>query len=328
MKLNQIYWPIQRELSAVEQMLRCSLGVSKYASISKIANYLLRPKGKMLRPALVILCAKATGSHQPQATSHKLTKIATAIELIHIASLIHDDVIDHAYLRHNKPTINSKWGHDVSIAMGDYIYAEAFRLIADCGNSDIISCISSATKAMCEGELIQVLERDNLDLLRRRYIIIVKKKTANLFAASCQAGTMLVNNNRFIQGALKECGLNFGIAFQIVDDCLDLIGEERHLGKAPGADFKMGELTLPLLNLVAQSKDKKRLISLLTRQNSFEAFKDLRLRFIHSQAFTKTKEDISYYLKKARVRLNTLSDSPFKQSLFSLADFIIRRIPY
>lgn len=325
MDLSHIYRPIEKELEAVEQVLKMSLKETKHSSILEVTHYLLGAKGKRIRPALVILSTKA--SQKLEVNSDQLPKIAAAVELIHTASLIHDDVIDHASLRHNQPTINSKWGQDVSIALGDYLYSEAFRLISDCSNSDVIRCISCATKGMCEGELLQVCERDNMDLLKKRYMLIVKKKTAALFAASCQTGTMLSHCRQPIQEAFRDYGLNFGIAFQIADDCLDLIGEERHLGKTPGTDFKMGELTLPLLNLVAQSKDKKRLISLLTRQNSFEAFKDLRLRFIHSQAFTKTKEDISYYLKKARARLNTLSDSPFKQSLFSLADFIIRRIP-
>ena len=203
----------------------------------------------------------------------------------------------------------------------------AFGLIPACDNMDILNCISSATKAMCEGELIQVLERDNLSLLKQRYILIVKKKTASLFAASSEAGAMLASRGPVVESALKEYGLNFGIAFQIIDDCLDLIGGQRHLGKTPGADFRMGELTLPLLNLVSQSKDRKKIISLLSRQNNSEAFKDLRLMFIHSQALAKTKADISHYLKKAKSRLGALSDSPFKQSLSFLADFIPRRIP-
>ncbi len=325
MDLSQIYRPIEKELGAVEQVLKMSLRGTKHASILEVTSYLLAAKGKRIRPALLILSTKA--SQKLKADNYKLAKIAAAVELIHTASLIHDDVVDHASLRHNQPTINSKWGQDVSIALGDYLYSEAFRLISDCGNSDVISCISSATKSMCEGELLQVCERDNMDLLKKRYMLIVKKKTAALFAASCQMGAMVSHCQQPVQEAFREYGLNFGIAFQIVDDCLDLIGDQKHLGKAPGADFKMGELTLPLLNLVSQSKDKKKIISQLTRQNNLEVFEDLRLRFIHSQAFTKTKEDISYYLKKAKSRLNTLSDSPFKQSLSSLADFIARRIP-
>lgn len=326
MKLNQIYWPIQKELSDVEEMLRFSLKSSRYKSILKISNYLLATRGKRFRPALVILCAKAALSPKPEAISHKLTKIASAIELIHMASLIHDDVIDHAELRHNKPTINAKWGKDTSIALGDYLYSEAFRLIADCGNSDIISCISSATKSMCEGELLQVCERDNLDLLRQRYLIMVKKKTAALFAASCQVSAMLVNRNRFIQGALREYGLNFGIAFQIRDDYLDLMGKEKDLGKSPGADFKMGEITLPLLNLISESKDRDKIISLIKKPDSQEAFKELKERFINSEALLKTKKELYFYIQKAKHNLNRLNNSCFKRSLFALADYVGNRV--
>lgn len=327
MKLDWIYQPIKEELRKVDETLKITLGEARNKSILALNRFLLVSSGKRLRPALMILSSKATSHKEQRAKSEELIKIASSIELIHMASLIHDDIIDRAERRHNRPTINSKWGPDVSIALGDYLYSLAFKLISSCGNTDILDCISSATKNMCEGELVQVCERDNFSLLKERYIIIVKKKTASLFSASSEAGAMLASRDPVVQGALKEYGLNFGIAFQIVDDCLDLIGEERHLGKVPGADFKMGELTLPLLNLVAQSKDRKKIISLLSRQNNFEAFKDLRLRFIHSPAFTKTKGDIAYYLKKARSRLNILSDSPFKQSLYSLADFISRRIP-
>jgi len=327
MDLSEIYQPIKEELKNVDGILAASFQETRNKSILKLNRFLLEAPGKRLRPALMILSSKATSHKEQRLKSKELIKIASSIELIHMASLIHDDIIDRAERRHNRPTVNSKWGQDVSIALGDYLYSLAFKLISSCGNTDILGCISSATKNMCEGELVQVCERDNFSLLKERYILIVKKKTASLFAASSEAGAMLAGRDPVVESALKEYGLNFGIAFQIIDDCLDLIGEQKHLGKAPGADFKMGELTLPLLNLVAESKDKKRIISLLTRQNNFAAFKDLRLRFIHSQALAKTKADISHYLKKAKSRLGALSDSPFKQSLSSLADFISRRIP-
>ena len=217
-------------------------------------------------------------------------------------------------------------GSDVSIALGDYLYSIAFELISDCGNSDILRCISSATKSMCEGELLQVCERDNPDLLKERYFLIVKKKTAALFAASCQAGAILVNQNRIIQGALKNYGLNFGIAFQIMDDYLDLIGETEDLGKTPGADFRMGELTLPVLNLLAQGKDRNRILSLIREQNNPEAFRELRQSFINSEADLKTKDDVSHYIQKAKESLTNLENSSFKQGLFALADYIGQRL--
>ena len=340
MELKEIYQPIERELDDVERVLRVSLTSSRSKFILKLGGYLLDIKGKRLRPALVILSAKAALKQRPKAaygfayrkanhcspTYQQLTKIASAIELIHMASLIHDDCLDHARFRHNKPTINRKFGQEASIALGDYLYSIGFELISSSRNPDILSCIASATKAMCEGELIQVCERDNLDLLKKRYIIIAKKKTASLFVASCQAGAILFNREASIQHTLKEYGLNFGIAFQIIDDYLDLIGEKKDLGKSPGADFKMGELTLPILNLLTQTKDRNRLISLLKQQDSPEAFRGLRQRFINSPALLKTKDDVCFYVREAKKELNRLKDSCFRQSLFNLADYLLNKI--
>lgn len=326
MDLNQIYQPIKEELNYVEELLETSLRESNNESILKVNNFLLESGGKRLRPALVILSTKATLRQKSKYINHQLIKIASAIELIHMASLIHDDVIDHARLRHNKPTVNSKWGSDVSIALGDYLYSIAFELISACGNADILECISSATKSLCEGELVQVLERDNLDLLKERYIVMVKKKTAALFAASCRAGAIVSQAQKPVQSALKEYGLNFGIAFQIVDDCLDLIGKSKDLGKSPGADFRMGELTLPVLNLFSCSKDKNRILSLIRQPQRKEAFKEIRESFINSSALLKTKEDVSFYIQKAKKNLKFCPDSEYRSSLEGLADFVNERI--
>ena len=325
MQLKDIYQPISKELGAVEELLRDSLTDSGYRSITEVNNYLLDAKGKRLRPALVILSAKAAGdSHQINKRS--MASLACAMELIHIASLIHDDVMDHAALRHHKPTINSKYGEDVSITLGDYLYSKAFELIANCKNIDILSCVSQATRLMCEGQLIQVCERDNLELLKSKYIIVVKKKTAALFAASCRAGAVLADAGISYKNILREYGLNFGIAFQIIDDCLDLIAKEEDLGKDPGADLKMGELTLPVLNLLSQSKDKNRILSLMKEKDNADAFKELRERFVNSKAALKTQKDILFYIGTAKKSLSRLEDSPFKKSLFTLADFMVERL--
>lgn len=328
MKLDLIYQPIQEELRKVDETLKITLQEAKNKSILALNQFLLASSGKRLRPALMILASKATSSKEQKAKSGELIKIASSIELIHMASLIHDDIIDRASLRHNRPTVNSKWGPDVSIALGDYLYSLAFKLISNCGNTDILGCISSATKSMCEGELIQVCERDSFSLLKERYILIVKKKTASLFAASCQAGAMVSGCRKPVQYALREYGLNFGIAFQILDDCLDLIGKEKTLGKSPGADFKMGELTLPVLNLLLQSKDKDKIISLVRSKNKPKAFKDLRQRFIHSRAFMKTKAETHNYVERAKTSLKRIPEHSFKQSLFGLAQHLEKRLDY
>ena len=325
MQLKEIYRPIEKELIDVERLLRNSLRNTAHKSILRMNNYLLDAGGKKLRPTLVLLSAKAAG--QSSTNDKQITKIATAVELIHRASLIHDDVIDHSCLRHNKPTINSKWGNAVSIALGDYLYSVAFELISECGNSDILRCISSATKAMCEGELLQVCERDNLDLSKQRYILIVKNKTAALFAASCQAGSLISGPNRLLSGVLKEYGLNFGIAFQIIDDYLDLLGDEKSLGKSAGQDIKAGEITLPMLYLLESPSlgEREELKMLLSLRKDNDTLQKIKSRLYNSQATLRTKNTVSDYITLAKEKLNILSDSAYKDSLLAMADFIVER---
>ena len=327
MLLREIYKPVEKELVQIEGLLRDSLERSKRKSILNVNNYVLVSPGKRLRPALVALSSKAVSATQAPEAEKQLIKIATSVELIHMASLIHDDVIDHANLRHNKPTINTKFGEDVSIALGDYLYSIAFQLVSRCGNMDILDCISSAAKEMCEGELVQVCERDNISLLKKRYLLIIKKKTAALFAASCEAGAIASDCPEGIRLSLKRYGLNFGIAFQIIDDCLDLIGKDIELGKIAGADFNMGELTLPVLNLLACSRDKEKVMGLLRQQDRY-AFQEIRKRFIDSRAFLKTRQDAGSYLSKSKKCLAGLEESCFKQSLSFLADYMANQITY
>ncbi len=322
MNLTDIYEPIKMELKRVEDILAERLGQRGLGVMSEISQYLLSAKGKRLRPALAILSARASSKRQSSVSIRPLVKLASALELTHMASLVHDDVIDKSELRHNRPTINSKWGDDVSVAVGDYLYSEAFNIISDCDNPDIMACMGSAIRAMCEGELIQVCERDNLELLKHGYIVIVKKKTAALFAASCHAGTMLTSEDPDVRDSLRKYGLNFGIAFQMRDDCMDLIGEVKTLGKDPGADFKMGELTLHVLQLLSQKKDKGRIMSLLKHNGDAGAFKEIRDRFINSGALVKAREEISSYIDKAKNSLNGLAGSCFKENLLALADYV------
>ncbi len=334
MQLKKIYSPVGKELSGINNVLRTSLGGSGSSAIGEINRFLLRVPGKRLRPALAVLSARVSLTYGPKtkdfafkADRDKLLKVAAALELIHTASLVHDDIIDHADLRHHLPTINRKWGQDVAIASGDYLYTEAFSLIAQCANPDILSCISWAAKLMCEGELQQVCQRDNLDLLKKQYLIMVQKKTAVLFAASCQAGAIMAGSNRVTQEALKEYGLNFGIAFQIMDDCLDLIASEKELGKDPGADFKTGELTLPILNLLESVPPSQRgkVRKILARSRCPKSFKRLKSMFFDSQAILKTKNTVLSFIALAKDNLSVFPDSAYKESLCSLTDFITSR---
>ena len=301
MQLKEIYLPIEKELKEVEKTLEKSLSRAKNGSILKVNRFVLDTPGKRLRPALVILSAKAANSSRLSTIGPQLIKIASAIELIHTASLIHDDVIDHSQRRHDNQTVNSLWGEDVSITLGIIFIPLAFELISGCANPDILGCICQAAKAMCEGELLQVLERDNLSLLREKYMLIIKQKTASLFAASCQAGAIASNSSKSVRKALADYGMNFGIAFQMIDDCLDLMGQGPSLGKAPGQDIRMGEVTLPLLNLLKSvSPGQRQRLKKLLKSKDDDCLEKIRQELNNSNALEAARSISQGYLDSAR----------------------------
>jgi len=328
MNLDQIYQPIVDDLKRVETLIESSIRESKNCSILAMSNFLLESPGKRTRPALVILSEKAASVGKNNTYDREqLIKLAAAVELIHMASLIHDDAIDEATMRHSKPSINAKWGGDVSIALGDYIYSKAFDLISKCKNPDIFACVSEAIYVMCEGELTHVCERGNFDLSKDTYMVIVKKKTASLFAACCHAGTIIGNHDQSIQAAMREFGLNFGIAFQIIDDCNDMISNEKKLGKRCGQDAIAGDVTLPLLNLldtVIQAK-RQELKNILQSRIEDTDVEQIRAMFLDSDAPSKTQQVVASHVNIAKERLNILADSNYKNSLDQLTDYITYR---
>ena len=327
MKLTQIYQPIEKELEAVESALGAAFSESEYPSILELGQFTVKSPGKRIRPTLVILSARVAARKRAEEIEfEQLVKVATAVELIHIASLVHDDVIDKANVRHNRPTINAKWRDDVSVIFGDYVYSKAIELIGKCSNPDLILCISEAIKVMSEGELIQVCQRGNVSLSEDSYLAMVKKKTALFFAACCRLGTIVANRNSKIQATLKEYGMNFGIAFQIIDDCRDIISEQIALGKHPGQDVMMRELTLPLINLLdtLEQPEKVRLANMLKSGSQHVDLERIRKAFLSSGAAYKTKEAALHYVECAKRHLTVLDDSDYKVSLNSLADYVIQ----
>ena len=329
MNLDQIYQPITDDLEKVERFLGVTVKESKNQSIRAMSDSLLESTGKRLRPALVILSEKAASADGKRSCDQdELIRLATAVELIHMASIIHDDVIDGATMRRNKPSINAKLGDDISIVFGDYIYSKAFELIGKCRNPDVFECICQAIHVMCEGELIQVCQRGNLDLSKDNYITIVRNKTASLFAACCHCGTILGNHSPILQTTLKEFGLNFGIAFQIIDDCRDIVSGKMVLGKHPGQDVAAGDMTLPLLNLLevigptGRSEVKKILESAIDKHG----LEKIKKMLVGTNALDSTQKTVFYYIGRAKHELNKLKDSDYKRSLGYLTDYVAKEI--
>lgn len=324
--LSDIFSPISDELTAWEIAYREVLK-SEEEIFSRLCNYVLSTSGKKIRPALVFLSAKsATRRVVDPEDLRILVKLASSLELIHTATLIHDDIIDSAELRRKKPTLNTLWGEEYSLLFADYLFSKALFLLSEIEIPDINAKISSACKLMCEGEARQLRLRYSLTLSEEEYLKIIRDKTASLMAASCWLGAHLVEAKEDIVEALSNFGLNFGLSFQIVDDCLDIMGKEEYEGKSLGQDLEMGKLTLPLVYLLRflPEEDKKSI-------NSFLGPDKKGLPRVKTLAFTYRAVELAlkkakFFSDKAKQEIAFLPKTEAKESLIALADFILERL--
>lgn len=220
MILKEIYRPISIELAQLERELKREIGqvVSSEQKMGSIINHFFNLPGKRLRPALVLLSARSVNSVQPPTINDRLIRLATAVELIHSASLIHDDIIDDSAMRRNQVSLNKQFGHKIAVLAGDILYARAFSLLADRFDREILKILSQCAERMCRGEIIE-LEGSILSL--EDYLRIIGDKTASLMSACCQCGAILAGAATETISAFKEYGFNFGISYQLMDDALD-----------------------------------------------------------------------------------------------------------
>ncbi|MBT6120712.1 polyprenyl synthetase family protein [bacterium] len=319
-KLKDLYSPITEELELFEKQLEKTLS-TRLPLVKPVLKDVLDSKGKRLRPALLFL--SFYGSFPDKKTlpefREKAVKIATAIELLHMASLVHDDIIDGAEIRHNKPSIYSKWGTNIGVVLGVHLYSLALKMVSEVGNLDILDRVSATVKAMCEGEMVQVLERDNSNLSIAHYITILKKKTGVLFGLACECGVILADGDK--PRGLKNFGLNLGVVYQIVDDYLDLLGDEETLGKKPGQDFELGEVTLPLIYMF-QSISSKEQDEIWESDEKDKALSDVRVKMKQSvDIAVKTKAKGIELLQKCQCYVDTLEDSLYKEKLSDLVAY-------
>ena len=321
MQLSEIYKPIQEDLARVQDVLGACVATEDNL-IHQVSRYVFSASGKRLRPALVLLSSKIGDKD-----GENVVYLAAAIELIHIASLIHDDVIDRADLRRKETTVNSKWGNELSVLFGDYIYSKAFSLLARIEGSEILSALSRATSIMCEGEMIQIAERHNWDLSEEEYLSIIRKKTASLFSASCELGAVLGGADSEKVNALSRYGSNFGIAFQIVDDCLDITGEEKDLGKSLGSDLKGGKMTLPLISLLnsVSEKERKEVKSLLQSEGRPAPQAQIKQMAREYRAIDYSLNKAREYIDRAKGALKILEGPVLKEHFLDLADDLLGR---
>lgn len=321
--LTRIFRPISRDLQATQKCLTATLTNTHDPSVREIVDFLLESPGKRIRPALVLLSAGAAGgrSNRSSRARRSSVEVAAAVEIIHMASLVHDDLIDGAAVRHHRPSVHVRWGKRVSVAVGDYLCAKAFRLVADCADPRLFAILGSQLCEMCDGEIQQVVGRGDVRLSESHCLAMIEKKTAALFVACCGAGAATAVSELGACHALQEFGLHFGIAFQMLDDCRDLLGDRGGLGKTPGQDLLAGDVTLPLLCAISyccQHSEEPRQLD----RHALSGMELARISeaFHSSHAPARIAELIASHVNRAKQVLQPIVDSDFKDSLRHLAD--------
>ena len=242
MNFEQAINLIGEEVKAVEEEMSRNL-FSEIVMIPTVSHYLISSGGKRVRPILLLFCAHLCDYHGPRAVA-----LASTIEFIHTATLLHDDVVDRAFVRRGMASANSVWGDGASVLVGDFLFTKSFSIIVQDGNLHILEVISDATTRMAEGEVMQLVKMGNPEITEEDYEYVVINKTAVLISAACQIGGILGNVSLEKEKILADFGLDLGIAFQLMDDNLDYVSEEETLGKAIGKDLNEGKITLPLIH--------------------------------------------------------------------------------
>ncbi|MFQ6114004.1 MAG: polyprenyl synthetase family protein, partial [bacterium] len=315
--------PIKKDLSAYETEFRKLLR-SHVFLIDKVIQYIVANKGKRLRPILVILSSKL---HNGAALDSRNLKAAAIMELLHTATLIHDDVVDESHQRRGVPSINSIWKNKISVLIGDYLFSKALLAMLSLRSMRAYEIISETAERMSQGELLGVERSKDYWMEEDVYFKLIADKTASLLAAACQLGAVSSTEDEEDIAAMKEFGENLGVAFQIRDDLLDILGVEKNTGKPLGNDIRDNKITLPLLYALkqAQKREARRIIRMIKRDTNKQVIKEIA-GFVEAHGGKKyAMEKAQEYSEKALQTLDRYPDSPYKNSLIKLVKFVTTR---
>jgi octaprenyl-diphosphate synthase len=292
--------------------------------IPALADHLIAAGGKRLRPLLTVAAARLAG-----ASGDNCLKLATAVEFIHTATLLHDDVVDGSKLRRGKVAAHLIWGGASSVLVGDFLFARAFELMVEAGSMRALDILARASSVIAEGEVLQLTRAHDLNLEQETYLEIIGAKTAELFAAAAEAGAVSAEAPEREIAALRQFGFSLGIAFQLVDDALDYGGVTETLGKNAGDDFREGKATLPLLLAIASTGAREAAFweRTLTRLDQTDAdFRRARELIISAGALKATGELARQYAEEAKAALEIFPDNSWRRALEDLADFAVTRV--
>lgn len=309
--------PAEPVLAKVTARLASQIGAF-VPEVSEYARYALVSHGKQIRPTLVALSGMAAGR-----PNENLVTIALIIEMVHLATLVHDDVMDSAQIRRRRPTLAAQWGNETAVLVGDCLFAEVLKLAAEFPTAEVSRAVAASTKTVCSGEILQVQQRGNLQLTDAEYFRILEMKTAELFALSCEMGAAQVRASSAVRAALREYGMALGTAYQIYDDCLDLFGRESEAGKSLGTDLANGKYTLPVLSAWKRADESQRtrlreLIVPWDRKSLPEVLEMLdRL-----DSLGECRRVIHQYLDNARQQLSILEATKYRDALHAFCAFL------
>jgi len=310
------------DLKSVERQFKKDLE-SDVPLIRKVGEYVLSSGGKRIRPALLLLAAKLLAY-----SGDRHVPLASVVEFIHTATLLHDDVVDSANIRRGLASANTLWGNEASVLVGDFLFSKSFSLMVADGDLNVLRVLADATTRIAEGEVMQLICTSDVDITEERYIEVVICKTAVLLAAACEAGAIIGGATAEQEAALAAFGMDLGIAFQLMDDTLDYVADEKEFGKSIGHDLEEGKITLPLIQALKKcSAAERELVGDIVAKEELEDgdFDQVYALVTRFGGIDYTVNRAKEYIASAKSRMEIFADSPVRSAMFRLADYVVTR---
>jgi len=320
MHSQDFFGPIKRELQKVEGELIRTIDTSQPV-LREASGHLIHAGGKRLRPAFVLLAGGCFTSRL-----ETLIPMAVALELVHMATLVHDDVIDNSLSRRGRDTVKARFGNRISIYSGDYILAKALNIVGGYNRADVVAIVSNVSVKVCEGEIVQLQTCFDVEQGVRQYLHRIERKTALLMSLGCELGALLAEASTAMVSAMRRFGYNLGMSFQITDDILDFTADENILGKPTGSDIRQGVITLPALYALRNSPAASALREILSSPERVAASAEEALAIVRASGGIEYSQQLAEkYILKAHKMLDLVPDTPARDSLRQIADFISER---
>ncbi|ADU96055.1 Polyprenyl synthetase [Thermovibrio ammonificans HB-1] len=322
MKIFKPFEVVREELLSVEEFSRELLS-SKVSLVLRAGGYILDSGGKRVRPGLTVIAGKLV-----EAPLDRLIPVATVMEYMHTATLLHDDIVDGAKLRRGRPSVNAVFGNDVAVLVGDYMFAKAIYVLAVYGGPEVLKTAAKTVQDMAEGELLQLEKIGDINLTEEEYFDIIYRKTASLLSTCCECGAIVGGASEKERKALKDYGTYIGYAFQLVDDAFDYISDEKTIGKPAGNDIREGKVTYPLLWALKRATEEEREAVERVLNNPSPTKEEIELvrNFVLEKGGEKATFELARdFVKRAKESLEIFKESPLKKALFEVADFIVER---